>query len=184
MADDGLLARVRRAAGLSQAELARRAGTSRPTVSAYEHGRKSPSLDTLMRLLAAAGYELDVRPRIGFATVTGPRGRTVMVPDRLPRLPVEQALAAVRLPLRINWSQPGRILRLADRGDRARVYETVLREGQPVDVLNYVDGALLVDLWDEFVLPHWIRAAWAPLITPGQDAVPSGDTAGAARAAS
>ncbi|TQC38385.1 XRE family transcriptional regulator, partial [Rhodococcus sp. WS4] len=46
-----LLERVRRAAGLSQDELARRAHTSRPTLSAYENGRKSPSLDTTQRLL-------------------------------------------------------------------------------------------------------------------------------------
>ena len=61
-----LLARVRGLAGLSQAGLARRAGTSRTAVSAYEHGRKSPALDTVDRLLAAAGYELDVRPRVEF----------------------------------------------------------------------------------------------------------------------
>src|SRR5690606_29920004 len=41
-----LLTRARRRAGLSKAELARRSATSRPTVSAYEHGTKSPSLDT------------------------------------------------------------------------------------------------------------------------------------------
>jgi len=35
MAATGLLARVRHAAGLSQGELARRAHTSRPTLSAY-----------------------------------------------------------------------------------------------------------------------------------------------------
>jgi DNA-binding XRE family transcriptional regulator len=39
----GLLAQARHAAGLSQGELARRAHTSRPTLSAYEHGRKSPT---------------------------------------------------------------------------------------------------------------------------------------------
>ena len=57
-----LLRKVRMASGLSQEEMARRAGTSRPTLSAYEHGRKSPSADTLERLVAAAGFELDVVP--------------------------------------------------------------------------------------------------------------------------
>jgi transcriptional regulator with XRE-family HTH domain len=38
-----LLVQVRHAAGLSQEELAARAGTSRPTLSAYEHGWCSPS---------------------------------------------------------------------------------------------------------------------------------------------
>jgi transcriptional regulator with XRE-family HTH domain len=159
-----LLARVRRVAGLSQDELAGRAGTSRTAVSAYEHGHKSPSLDTVDRLLGAAGYELEARPRIEFADVAPARGRVVRVPNRLPRLPVEQALGAVELPLTLNWSQPGRLFRLSERGDRARVYELVLREGGAADVLAYVDGALLVDLWDELVLPRAVRAAWSPLI--------------------
>ncbi|MGI8680278.1 MAG: helix-turn-helix domain-containing protein [Jatrophihabitans sp.] len=159
-----LLSRVRRLAGLSQDEFARRAGTSRTAVSAYEHGRKSPALDTVDRLVAGAGYELDVRQRVEFVGVPGGRGLVVRVPTRLPQLPVAQALASVELPLTLNWSQPGRVFRLADRGDRARVYELVLGEGAEADVLRYVDGVLLVDLWDELVLPRPVRAAWSPLI--------------------
>lgn len=94
--------------------------------------------------------------------------------DHLPRLPIEQALAEVVLPVRINWSQPARLFRLADRGDRARVYEIVLREGTAEDALAYVDGALLIDLWDELVLPAWIRAAWAPVIARTLDAAGAG----------
>lgn len=54
-----LLRSARRRAGLSTRELARRAGTSHATVSAYETGRKSPSIDTLDRLLRAAGFVLE-----------------------------------------------------------------------------------------------------------------------------
>jgi glucose/arabinose dehydrogenase len=53
---------------------------------------------------------------------------------------------------------------LASRADRARVYEVVLQEGRPVDILAYVDGALLIDLWDEMVLPPAVRSAWAPIV--------------------
>lgn len=53
---------ARRRAGLTQAELARRAGTSQATISAYEHGRKAPSVETLGRLLAAAGARLAAVP--------------------------------------------------------------------------------------------------------------------------
>ncbi|HJP74247.1 MAG TPA: helix-turn-helix transcriptional regulator [Pseudonocardiaceae bacterium] len=174
MAGVDLLGRVRRAAGLSQDELARHAGTSRTAVSAYEHGRKSPSLDTVDRLVASAGYELDAHPRITFDKVPDFRGRDVVVPSALPHLPTRQALATVELPLTLNWSQPGRVYRLRERGDRARVYEIVLREGGADDVLRYVDGTLLVDIWDELVLPRSVRAAWSPLIEQslGQEGVP------------
>lgn len=46
--------------GISQSELARRAGTSQATVSAYENGAKEPSVGTFARLLAAAGSRLSV----------------------------------------------------------------------------------------------------------------------------
>jgi transcriptional regulator with XRE-family HTH domain len=49
---------VRRRQGLTQAELARRAGTSQPVVSAYEHGGRDPSYSTLRRLVEAGGEQL------------------------------------------------------------------------------------------------------------------------------
>lgn len=73
-----LLERVRRAAGLTQDELARRAGTSGTAVSAYEHGRKSPTLATATRLLAESGVQFDVVPRIGaLSPIKRPRERVV-----------------------------------------------------------------------------------------------------------
>lgn len=53
-----LIKAVRRRQGLTQAELARRAGTSQPVVSAYEHGRRDPSWETLRRLVEAGGERL------------------------------------------------------------------------------------------------------------------------------
>lgn len=46
--------------GLSQRELAARAGTSQPTIAAYESARKSPGLDTLARIIRAAGLDLRI----------------------------------------------------------------------------------------------------------------------------
>ena len=162
---ENLLERARHAAGLSQDELARRAGTSRPTLSAYENGRKSPSLSTAERVLAQAGYALAAEPVVEFRLVPG-RRRSIVVPNVLPRLPVAEAFASVALPLALNWSQRGRIFRLVDRADRARVYEIVLREGTGKHIVTYIDGALLIDLWSELVLPRDVRAAWSPLIEP------------------
>ena len=53
-----LLESVRRRNGLTQAELARRAGTSQPVISAYERGHRDPTYGTLRRLVAAGGAEL------------------------------------------------------------------------------------------------------------------------------
>jgi transcriptional regulator with XRE-family HTH domain len=159
-----LLEHARTGAGLTQEELARRAGTSRTTLSAYEHGRKSPTVATFSRLLSEAGYELTTSPRVTFTQQLSSRGRPVWVPDRLPRLDVADAFARVRLPLHLNWSARRRVFDLNSRADRARVYEIVLQEGRPADILAYVDGALLLDLWAELVLPTAIRSAWAPVV--------------------
>ena len=53
-----LLREARRRAGISQAELARRAGIPRSVLSLYESGRRQPSTEALGRLLAAAGFQL------------------------------------------------------------------------------------------------------------------------------
>ena len=165
MTAKNVIEQARNAAGLSQAALAERAGTSRPTLSAYEHGRKSPTLDTAARIVGEAGFDLAITPRVEFSQVASDRGRPIHVPSALPRLPFERAFATVELPLHLNWSDRGRRYDLRDRRQRARVYELVLREGGPDDVLNYVDGALLVDLWPELVLPATIRAAWDRVVT-------------------
>jgi uncharacterized protein len=53
------LARVK--GGLTQAELARRAGVAQALISSYENGHRQPTLPTLLRLLEAAGFELRLR---------------------------------------------------------------------------------------------------------------------------
>ena len=56
------------------------------------------------------------------------------------------------------------MFQLAVRNDRQRVYEIVLTEGLPCDIESFVDGTLLVDVWDDLYLRKDIRAAWQPLI--------------------
>ena len=162
-----LLAQARRASGLTTQDIAERAGTSRPTVSSYEHGHKSPTLRTAQRLLAAAGHELDVTPSVHFRECTTRRGRPFSVPDRLARLTLEAAVGRVDVPLHLDWSGGPRQVDLSDRHQRARFYEAVLREGTESDVRTFIDGALLVDVWQELLLPADIRTAWEPLMPSG-----------------
>jgi uncharacterized protein len=53
--------RARADAGLSQVDLAARAGTSQPALARYETGAALPTLPTLERLLAACGRRLEIR---------------------------------------------------------------------------------------------------------------------------
>jgi transcriptional regulator with XRE-family HTH domain len=160
----GLLERARKLAGLSRSELARRSGASRPTLAAYAAGTKSPNLSTAERIVRAAGFDLDLVPRTAFREAAVGRGRAIYVPAVLNRLPIDRALGRVRLPLHLNWSQPGREFDLADRRQRARVYEIVLREGTGQDIAAYIDGALLIDLWPDLILPAAVRREWQPLV--------------------
>ncbi|MQA89223.1 MAG: helix-turn-helix domain-containing protein [Gemmatimonas sp.] len=52
--------KLRRKARVTQAALAQAAGTSQPTIAAYEAGQKSPSLGTLQRLARSVGLEATV----------------------------------------------------------------------------------------------------------------------------
>jgi transcriptional regulator with XRE-family HTH domain len=56
-----LVREARRRAGLTQAELAERAGTTQSAVARTERGVTTPSLEQLTRLVRAAGFDLDVR---------------------------------------------------------------------------------------------------------------------------
>ncbi len=53
-----LIKAIRRRHGLTQADLARRAGTSQPVISAYERGHRDPTYGTLRKLVEASGDRL------------------------------------------------------------------------------------------------------------------------------
>ncbi|MGN9842924.1 helix-turn-helix transcriptional regulator [Nonomuraea sp. H19] len=151
-----LFKQARNAASMNQKALASVSGTSRTTLSAYEHGRKSPTLETAGRILDAAGFRLALEPKVEFTARAGDDGRPFHVPSRLPRLPVAAALGVARL--------RGRVYDLADRDERRAAYTLLLCEGDSQELLDHVDGVLLTELWDELALPPDIRAEWGPLV--------------------
>ncbi len=55
-----LIREARAAAGLTQQELAERAGTSQPAIARYEQGTAVPTLPTLERLLLACGQRTHI----------------------------------------------------------------------------------------------------------------------------
>lgn len=63
MSSGALIRSTRERHGLTQAQLALRAGTSQNAVSRLERDEISPSLDTIERLLAAMGERLELSVR-------------------------------------------------------------------------------------------------------------------------
>ena len=72
-----LLREARQRAGLTQAALAEQVGVTQSVVSAYESGRRDPSLTTLQRLLAAAGHRLQLVAAAPDPSLAGPQGARV-----------------------------------------------------------------------------------------------------------
>jgi transcriptional regulator with XRE-family HTH domain len=60
LASGRLIRDARQLAGLTQAELARRLGTTQSAVSNWERGHDTPRVDTLARILEACGFVADV----------------------------------------------------------------------------------------------------------------------------
>lgn len=69
----GLIKHARQDAGITQLQMADRAGTTQPAVAAYESGARTPTLATLKRLLDACEHNLEVaaspRTRRGAASL-------------------------------------------------------------------------------------------------------------------
>lgn len=75
-----VLKSARLRARLTQDQLATRAGVTQSVISAYESGRRQPSVPTLAALVAATGFELDLQLRATprrLDLLTGPIGRRV-----------------------------------------------------------------------------------------------------------
>lgn len=85
-----LLSMGRRRAGLTQRELARRAGIPQATISRIENRRLSPTVHTLEPLIRACGMELEALDRGGNGV-----DRSQLV-ERLRLSPTERAELAVR----------------------------------------------------------------------------------------
>ncbi|MDP9118349.1 MAG: helix-turn-helix domain-containing protein [Actinomycetota bacterium] len=73
-----LLRMARSQAGLSQTQLSRRVGVPQSMISMYETGARQPALSTLVALVAATGFDLDLRlRRRSLDRLTGPIGQRV-----------------------------------------------------------------------------------------------------------
>ena len=63
MSTVALVAEMLKKSGLTQAELARRAGLPRSVLNAYLRGHREPGADALLRIASAAGVRLELEAR-------------------------------------------------------------------------------------------------------------------------
>lgn len=84
---------LRRLSGVTQSRLAELAGTSQPTIAAYESGRKSPNLRTVRRLARAVGLEA----RLEFVTAMSREDRrSLALHESIAQKLLEDPHAAIR----------------------------------------------------------------------------------------
>lgn len=82
-----LITEARRLTGLSQAELARRAGIPRSVLNAYERGKRQPGSDSLAAVLNAAGLDLRLAPLISYERNARVLSDVLDLAERLPYHP-------------------------------------------------------------------------------------------------
>ena len=157
---------ARLASGLGQAELAALAGTSQPTLSAYERGKKNPGLAVTERIVNAAGWNIALQPRVTFTEHPAPPGFRFpfTVPDRLWRLESPACFRSIKFFDLIDDDNDKFWWDLSDRADRRLVYERLLTYGDEASLILYLDGALLIDLWNEMEVPEPMRTHWAAVV--------------------
>src|ERR1041385_4362415 len=78
-----LIKSARERSALTQAELARRAGITRSVLNAYEHGTREPGADTLISIVAAAGFDIELRPLLDFEENARTLRDVLRLPQRL-----------------------------------------------------------------------------------------------------
>lgn len=154
-----LIERARRRRGLTQIELAARAGTSQATMSAYERGLKSPTLKVAERIIEATGHELSLRVHIDWVEHHPPGIVPFWAPSILWSVEPPDCFATLAIPDLIR-NTGMRDWNLRDREERKGAYEQLIRRGLPQQMIRWMDGALLIDVWDELDLPDPVREAW------------------------
>ena len=114
----------------------------------------------------AAGCDLGIVTRVEFSEHFAEGVGTYNVPDRLWRVEVPLCFAKVTMPDLLRQTDQG-LRDLRDRTDRRHLYEMLLVLGTPEQLIRWVDGALLVDIWSEVEVPRPVRRSWETVVRAG-----------------
>jgi transcriptional regulator with XRE-family HTH domain len=160
-----LIRGARSAAGITQVELAHRAGTAQPAVAAYESGVRTPNLATLSRLLDACEHEVELvaRPRV--------RRGAASLAELSPTITADLDRDCERDALRLLFgfaddfrgsSRPGRIALLADEPPPTGAARFDAALAGTAEFFA-AEGTLAAPAWvndlERFVEPWWFVAS-------------------------
>ncbi len=109
--------------GLSQTTLSRLTGIPQPVLSMYEHGRRSPSIETLERILSVGSEMVEVVPK----------------PSRQDDRSVSKTIEIHRIVLEKFLDDPDRVLKFGR--DRLRVLEQTLSKR----------SSLYIEIWQRLL---------------------------------
>jgi hypothetical protein len=90
----------------------------------------------------------------------GPASRPVSIPDDVLVPGRQVAQGRIELPVNIWWTGSQRTFDLDDPKDLRRVYVLVLSEGTEEDVSHFIDGEILLQIFDELRLPRHVEKRW------------------------
>ena len=113
------------------------------------------------RLLAVAGFDLALAPYVDFEEHSAPGIEPFWVPSMLWRVHTPDCFARVGIPDLVRHTEQNE-WDLRDREQRVRAYEILMQHSLPQSMIRWLDGALLIDLWDDLELPDLVRNAWTP----------------------
>ncbi|MBA3266334.1 MAG: hypothetical protein H0T14_08195 [Nocardioidaceae bacterium] len=82
------------------------------------------------------------------------------MPDRLWRLEAPACFRTIKFFDLLREDNDKYWWDLSVRADRKFVYERLLTHGDEAHLMLYLDGALLIDLWDELDVPEPMRGLW------------------------
>ncbi len=156
--------------GLSQAELARRAGVSRKWISEFETGKPTAELGLVLRVLDELGFRLDLHGESSTKSRRSRLHRSRHSPRAVPSSsrtapPMSESLAVLlddRVAGTLTRLPGGRLSFEYDDGYRERPDAVPLSLSMPVEVRSHADRIITPWLWgllpdNEAVIARWAR---------------------------
>jgi len=89
------------------------------------------------------------------------RGRVITVLEHLPDNP---NIKQIKLPVAVYWSGDKDTYSLDVPIERNFAYEQLLTNANANDLTRYLDKDTLLEVFDDLMLPPFVRAAWLPVI--------------------